>query len=706
VSTKQRFKRFFPVVFRAFAAMFALWLACVSPASTVASDDVEMVWRDERGDLLKYAYPGQTLYLDMGLNEKGVLKVKQVERFALQNARSFQLLGSAEEGQGGKSLCAIVRAPGLVFGELAMSGMLTRKRKWEGGQAFAADLLGVPNTTEMVVEYQEELPSLPVLPVPEQGRAGAWTGLVGDWELTLNVQWPDSAMEETMIDQVILRIKGRSERSLVVRERVPELTFAGVRVVEKRTVIRGDKDRAKHQFDWMYRLKVLDDQCRADELKVTVFDPNKRKHVVFYPENTGLLFGGKRRQTSELDADWLESSNQWVYLPLLRNQWGSLLTLGFLTLVALLMRLYQSGCLHQLWARWVQFRRLRRIERFCRDGSIMSLAAFRDLVLCYLRDAQQRGQGVTLTRLADELHEDEPALAEILFELENAVWQNADSNDWQLTAVRSDSFLSGLGRLRQMGGIVLLSLLCVAGCRHAGWVEQRVGQQLQYVRSSWQEGDVTSVCEGLAVIRERMMMEGMANPALMLNEAAACQVSGDPARALVLLTRALLLAPRNEAVRNVTVEICAQMGVPLPTVYQYTWLRPDEYVMLGTALLLLWVVLMRWGRGTMAPTRLRLLRGSALVFALCSVVTGVWLWQTVYRVRDHGVVSQHEVSPVMLPSEAGALYDDWVLKAGTLVRFVEERGAWVRIQEGHRTAWLHKKAVAPLWSDATALPKS
>ena len=572
-------------------------------------------------------------------------------------------------------------------------------------------------------EVRQQVVSLPpvkvlALPTPP-ADAGAYIGLLGDWDLDFAAAPGEVHVGEPLT--LTLRVRGKGNLETL---KPPALNPPGFRAYEPEVKKNPPPGDVRAEVTWV--LIPLETTAQPPTLSLSTFDVAKgayRPHtytadVRILPAAAGTVPSTAvftqaapevpqvpdRQRLAASSILYIKSSpGRFVARPLWRNALapGLAMTLTGLAAyagLALAARRRERASGDDAYRRRRQAlamrRRLFRAVRAAAPGE--EAVVVRETVVPYVSALLGLPPGTTASELAQALDGRDPELATML--------RTAGYGDFAPGAagpIDTRKLLARLGRLAAL--LVLASAAALlappAAAAEPVPVGRLAGPDFESAKAAYDRGEYPRAGELFAALAR---VDGD-NPNLLYNQANCAFQLGQPTKALALYERVRRLAPRDsDNLENLNF-VRGQLGlarIDKPQnprqllVHMRDKLRPDEWLLLGAAAVLFGGVgagWCRWRRWRQWPVVA--MSGAVLVVALLAANRQL---AGTFRPGGHGIVASAKVTAHQLPN-ADSAKTDFILPAGEAVVIEETRTDWYRIRLDAAEGWVRRDGIEPVW---------
>jgi len=307
-------------------------------------------------------------------------------------------------------------------------------------------------------------------------------------------------------------------------------------------------------------------------------------------------------------------------------------------------------------------------------------ALIQNEVVPYLNDLLGLPPGTTASALAEKIND--PELSSYLRAGSDSAYMPG-SPDMK----KPDIGKSLAEALRKISAVLILATLPFSGFSAEKALTEPVNPLKAY--------DIGDFAKSADYYRQHLNISSP-DPAILYNLANCLYQQGEPAQALVLYERALLLSPRDSDIRENLNLVCRKLMLPETgrlenpkdlIVNVRNLLRPDEWMLVGAALWACAGVVLAFRRKFISPANLlALLSVIGLLFILTSVAS-MTQFNSSYSSKTAFVVMKN-IQVYLLPSE-NSKQADFRISCGEKIRIEEERESWLRVRtENGSEGWI------------------
>lgn len=315
-------------------------------------------------------------------------------------------------------------------------------------------------------------------------------------------------------------------------------------------------------------------------------------------------------------------------------------------------------------------------------------ALIQNEVVPYLNDLLGLPPGTTASELAKKIND--PELASYLQAGSDSAYMPG-SHDIK----KSDMGKSLANALKKISAILILATLPFSGYS----AEQALSKPVNPLKAY----DMGDFAKSADYYRQNLNMSSP-DPAVLYNLANCLYQQGEPAQALVLYARALLLSPRDSDIRENLNLVCRKLMLPETgklenpkdlIVNARDMLRPDEWMLIGS---LLWAcagIVLAFRRKFISTVNLvTVLSVIGMLFAVTAIAPVTQL-DSSYSSKT-AVVVMKNIQVYLLPSE-NSKQTDFRISCGEKVRIEEGRDSWLRVRtENGSEGWIKSDAAEKL----------
>ncbi len=558
-----------------------------------------------------------------------------------------------------------------------------------------------------------EFPPLEIVSLPDSAGTVNYLGLVGDWKLKTSLSQENLKTGEP----VTLKVSGSGEGTMDTLK-APEIKLDGFRSYPPE--IKKDLTPAGNDFEIRYVLLPLQEGTAQISFPVTYFSTSEGKYVdvpfekkLKVAKSDGIPQGqvvadsgsyavpqasAEKKNGSKKINDILylkKSASGQVALPLWKNH------------VILILLLFILG--PAIWGfSELQHRRRLRLEKdpvlrrkldaLSRKGNLLREIRKTDPeklhdmiqneVVPYLNDLLGLPPGTSATELA--LKVDDKELAELLKTGADSAYMPGASG--KSGSDKRDSLLRSLKNLSAV--LVLLALPFTASS------VSNTDPSFNPM-SAYNKGEFAKVAD---YYRKQIDMNSP-DPALLYNLGNCLYQLGEPAKALVMYSRALHLSPRDSDIRENLNLVNRKLGVPEVGVIESPkdlivfirdLLRPDEWMVLAAAVWAAAGIILAFRRKFPSETGFYVLLSClGLVFILLLSAPISQSSSSYSSKTAFAVIKNMQV--YLLPSE-NSRQSDFRISCGEKLFIEEERDNWLRVRTLNGTeGWIKADAAERLF---------
>jgi tetratricopeptide (TPR) repeat protein len=315
-------------------------------------------------------------------------------------------------------------------------------------------------------------------------------------------------------------------------------------------------------------------------------------------------------------------------------------------------------------------------------------ALIQNRVVPYLNDLLGLPPGTTASELAGKIND--PELSSYLRAGSDSAYMPGS-----LDIKKSDIRKSLADILKRISAVLILAALPFSGFSAEKTLAEPVNPLKAY--------DMGDFAKSADYYRQHLNMSSP-DPAILYNLANCLYQQGEPAKALVLYERALLLSPRDSDIRENLNLVCRKLMLPetgrIDTpkdllVNARDMLRPDEWMLIGSMLwVCAWIVLAFRRKFTSPANLAAILSVIGLLFVLTAVAS-ISEFNSAYSSKTAFVIMKN-TQVYLLPSE-NSKQTDFRISCGGKVRIEETREGWLRVRtENGSEGWIKSDAAEKL----------
>lgn len=520
---------------------------------------------------------------------------------------------------------------------------------------------------------------LVVLPVPPAPAGTLNTRLTGKWQITGKVSKKEIKAGD--IAEITLRFSGDQPTAFF---RPPALEIPEARVYPPES-----KPENRNQvFTVKYPFVAMKPGSYRPELKLAVFDPEKKDFQIFTPDlsyqvlpNAALTVPPvssagtpSRPEVPEVAPGTkftpltLEVPGKTVDVPLWRNNLFSAAIALILIFAGLLIHLLPRKRDEK---KKILRRELRELAGQIRKTSVS--AAFREQGIAPLAEALNLSSGATLADLAGKMSD--PELKEFLYGLEQRDFIPGHVPAEESRQIRQ-KMLKLIRKVMLWAAVLLLPSLNAA--------------EFTAAKNAFDSGDFATASSLFAELADRNADQ--VDPALFYDLGCAGYMQENYPEAALYFTRAVLLDPQNRTFRQARQLAAGYLPEPHSDYEnRYGFLRPDQYILL--ALWLIVPVVWIWVFRRKIPGG-RIIAAVILLLALTAVGAGWQLLRTTYSC-DRAMIVTRDAMLCSVPVRSGGR--EIRLPGGTGVVIREEKGDFYRVENADFSGWMEKRCVKRLF---------
>jgi tetratricopeptide (TPR) repeat protein len=579
---------------------------------------------------------------------------------------------------------------------------------------FFSDGFGSPFSNYRRIEQTLtcDIPPIAVKPLPDINGTKNFLGLIGKWAVNTSLS------QETLKtgDPVTLRVTA-SGNGTTDTLKAPELKIEGFRVYPPEVKKSATSEK---NVEISYVLIPLQEGTADINLTVSYFSVESGKYVEV-PFSRKIKIGKADTRSASVVADSVTSADQTsaiarnpddarkhegilylkknpsgkVLLPLWKNH--ILLTIFLFILGSATWGVSELNCRRRMKLEKDPLLK-RKMKALSRKGAIIREiqkskpdklhALIQNEVVPYLNDLLCLPPGTTSSELAGKIND--PELASYLHAGSDSAYMPGSHN-----IKKSNTGKSLADALKKIPVILIFAALPFTGFSEETALTESVNPL-----KSYDSGDFAKSAD---YYRRNLDMSSP-DPAILYNLANCLYQQGEPAQALVLYERALLLSPRDSDIRENLNLVCRKLMLPetgkLETpkdliINLRDVLRPDEWILIGA---MLWVcagLALAFRRKFASPANLiAVLSAIGLFFALTAIASISQL-NSPYSSKT-AVVVMKNIQVYLLPSE-NSKQADFRISCGEKVRIEEERESWLRVRTGNGSeGWIRSAAAEKL----------
>lgn len=558
-----------------------------------------------------------------------------------------------------------------------------------------------------------EIPAITVKQLPDANGTKNFLGLIGKWSVKTSLSQDTLKTGEPLTLRVTASGDGTTDTL-----KAPELKIEGFRVYQPE--VKKSTASGRNGAEISYVLIPLQEGTADINLNVSYFSVESGKYVEV-PFSRKIKVEKSDVKTASVVADSAGSAEQVSVtakkmedfkkhegiLYLKRNPSGAVCIPLWKNHILAILFLFMFG--PAVWgiSELNYYRRMKlekdpilkkKMKARSRKGAIIREvsktdpeklnALIQNEVVPYLNDLLGLPPGTTASELAEKIND--PELASYLRAGTDSAYMPG-SHDIR----KSDLRKSLADSLKKISAVLVLAALPFSGFS----AEQPLTEPVNPLKAY----DMGNFAKSADYYRQHLNMSSP-DPALLYNLANCLYQQGEPAQALVLYERALLLSPRDSDIRENLNLVCRKLMLPETgklenpkdlLVNVRDMLRPDEWMLLGA---LLWAcagIVLAFRRKFISTVNLAaVLSVIGLLFVL-TVAASISQVGSSYS-PNTAVVVMKNIQVYLLPSE-NSKQTDFRISCGEKVRIEEERESWLRVRtENGSEGWIKSDAAEKL----------
>jgi tetratricopeptide (TPR) repeat protein len=580
---------------------------------------------------------------------------------------------------------------------------------------FFSDGFGSPfsNYRRLEQTLSCDVPPIAVKQLPDINGTKNFLGLIGKWTVKTSLSQESLKTGEPVTLRVTATGDGTTDTL-----KAPELKIEGFRVYPpevKKTAASG-----KTGAEISYVLIPLEEGTADINLTVSYFSvesgkyvevPFSRKIKVEKPDVKSTAVVADSTGSADRDpiiarkSDETKKHDGILYLK--RNSSGTVLLPLWKNHILLILFLFIFG--PAVWGIGeLNYRRKTQLEKdpllkrkmkaLSRKGAIIREihktdpekmhALIQNEIVPYLNDLLCLPPGTTASELAEKIND--PELASYLRAGSDSAYMPGSHG-----IKKSDMGKSLADALKKISAVLILAVLPFSGFSADKPLAEPVNPLKAY--------DIGDFAKSADYYRQHLDMSSP-DPAILYNLANCLYQQGEPAQALVLYERALLLSPRDSDIKENLNLVCRKLMLPEVgklenpkdlIVNVRDMLRPDEWMLIGAILWACAGIGLAFRRKFISPSTLvALLSVIGLLFVLTAVASISQL-NSSYSPKIAFVVMKN-VQVYLLPSE-NSKQADFRITCGEKIRIEEERESWLRVRtENGSEGWIKSDSAEKL----------
>jgi tetratricopeptide (TPR) repeat protein len=315
-------------------------------------------------------------------------------------------------------------------------------------------------------------------------------------------------------------------------------------------------------------------------------------------------------------------------------------------------------------------------------------ALIQNEVVPYLNDLLGLPPGTTASELADKIND--PELSSHLRTGSDSAYMPGSHN-----TKKSDMGKSLADALKKISAVLLLAAL-----PFSVFSEEKAPAGPVSPLKAYDMGDFAKSAD---YYRQNLNMNSP-DPAILYNLANCLYQQGEPAKALVLYERALLLSPRDSDIKENLNLVCRKLMLPETgklenpkdlIVNIRDMLRPDEWMLIGAVLWASAGIVLAFRRKFISRGSLAAVLSVIGVFCILTAIASISQLNSSYSPKTAFVVMKN-IQVYLLPSE-NSKQADFRISCGEKIRIEEERESWLRVRtENGSEGWIKSDAAEKL----------
>ncbi len=580
---------------------------------------------------------------------------------------------------------------------------------------FFSDGFGSPYSNYKKLEQTLTcgVPAIPVKQLPDVNGTKNFLGLIGKWTVKTSLSQESLKTGEPVTLRVTASGDGTTDTL-----KAPELKIEGFRVYPPE--VKKSAASGKTGAEISYVLIPLQEGTADINLNVSYFSVESGKYVDV-PFSKKIKVDKSDVKSTSVVADSAGSADQGSIIArkpdeakkhegilyLKKNPSGSVLLPLWKNHIWLILFLFMFGPAAWGLSELIYFRKMklekdpllkRKMKALSKKGAIIREirksppekmhALIQNEVVPYLNDLLCLPPGTTASELAEKIND--PELASHLRTGSDSAYMPG-SHDMK----KSDMGKSLADALKKISAILLLAALPLSG-----FSEEKPSPEPVNPLKAYDMGDFAKSAD----YYRHLLNTSSPDPAILYNLANCLYQQGEPAKALVLYEKALLLSPRDSDIRENLNLVCRKLMLPETgkmenprdlIVNVRDMLRPDEWMLIGATLWACAGIALAFRRKFISPANLfAVLLAIGILFVLTAVASISQL-NSSYSSKT-AVVLMKNIQVYLLPSE-NSKQTDFRISCGEKIRIEEERESWLRVRtESGSEGWIKSDAAEKL----------
>ena len=580
---------------------------------------------------------------------------------------------------------------------------------------FFSDGFGSPfsNYRKLEQTLTCDVPAITVKQLPDVNGTKNFLGLIGKWTVKTSLSQESLKTGEPVTLRVTASGDGTTDTL-----KAPELKIEGFRVYPPE--VKKSAASGKAGAEISYVLIPLQEGTADINLNVSYFSVESGKYMEV-PFSKKIKVEKSDIKTTAVVADSAGSADQVSVIArkadenkkhegilyLKRNPSGAVLLPLWKNHVFLILFLFVFG--PAVWGiSELNCRRKMKLEKdpllkrkmkaLSRKGAIIREirksgpekihALIQNEVVPYLNDLLCLPPGTTASELAEKIND--PELASYLRAGSDSAYMPGSHG-----MKKSDMGKSLADALKKISAVLILAALPFSGFSAEKALSEPVNPLKAY--------DIGDFVKSADYYRQHLNLSSP-DPAILYNLANCLYQQGEPAQALVLYERALLLSPRDSDIRENLNLICRKLMLPETgrlenprdlIVNVRDMLRPDEWLLIGAALWACAGIILAFRRKFISRMNLAALLSVIGMLFVLTAVASITQLNSSYSSKT-AVVVMKNIQVYLLPSE-NSKQTDFRISCGEKIRIEEERESWLRVRtENGSEGWIKSDAAEKL----------
>ncbi|MFA6291576.1 MAG: BatD family protein [Victivallales bacterium] len=558
-----------------------------------------------------------------------------------------------------------------------------------------------------------DVPAIPVKQLPDVNGTKNFLGLIGKWTVKTSLSQESLKTGEPVTLRVTASGDGTTDTL-----KAPELKIEGFRVYPPE--VKKSAASGKTGAEISYVLIPLQEGTADINLNVSYFSVESGKYVDI-PFSKKIKVDKSDIKSASVVADSAgpadqasiiarkpdEAKGHEGILYLKRNPAGAVLLPLWKNHICLTLFLFIFGPVVWGLSELLYFRKMklerdpllkRKMKALSRKSAIIREirksppekmhALIQNKVVPYLNDLLCLPPGTTASELAEKIND--PELASHLRTGSDSAYMPG-SHDMK----KSDMGKSLADTLKKISAVLLLAVLPLSG-----FSAEKTSPEPVNPLKAYDMGDFAKSAD----YYRRHLNTSSPDPAILYNLANCLYQQGEPAKALVLYERALLLSPRDSDIRENLNLVCRKLMLPetgkLETprdlfVNARDMLRPDEWMLIGGVLWACAGLVLAFRRKFVSPVNLLAVLSAIGMLFILTAFASVSQLNSSYSSKT-AVVDMKNIQVYLLPSE-NSKQTDFRISCGEKIRIEEERESWLRVRtESGSEGWIRSDAAERL----------